>query len=132
MEDFKGIYKFKFIIPSIYVYSWLGMVLGPIKLPTAWAIWTIIVLSYLTCKTLFNALVMSYVAIKSRLLTDRMNKRIAHSKANTDHDFQNTKDIYFAFVIANYKEDMELLSDTISFIANHRNAKARYLVFLAM
>ena len=39
---------------------------------------------------------------------------------------------YHAFIIPSYKEDPELLGQTLQQIAKHAEAKNRYLVFLAM
>ena len=42
------------------------------------------------------------------------------------------KDILHAFIIPSYKEDVELLSDTLDYLAAHPWAKARILIFMAM
>lgn len=38
----------------------------------------------------------------------------------------------FAFIIPSYKEDPELLGETLMRLAVHSDAKRRYMVFLAM
>jgi len=38
----------------------------------------------------------------------------------------------FAFVIPSYKEDVELLGETLMHLASHTDARKRYLVFMAM
>ena len=53
-----------------------------------------------------------------------------------DHQYQNFMDtedeLYHGFIIPNYKEEMELLSETLDFLAAQKKAKEQYLIFLAM
>ena len=42
------------------------------------------------------------------------------------------EEVYHAFVIPSYKEDVELLSETLEKIAMHQGSRANYMVFLAM
>jgi hypothetical protein len=51
LKDFKGIYKWKFLIPGLYVVSWLLMILGPIFFPYGYQIYCIIVIVYSLLKT---------------------------------------------------------------------------------
>jgi len=37
-----------------------------------------------------------------------------------------------AYIIPSYKEDIELLAETLDHIASHHSAKERYMIFLAM
>ena len=41
-------------------------------------------------------------------------------------------EIYHAIMIPNYKEDMNVLKDTLSVLATHLRAKETYFVYLAM
>lgn len=41
-------------------------------------------------------------------------------------------DRYYAFVIPSYKEDVDLLADTLKWIASHSRSRTNYLVFMAM
>lgn len=38
----------------------------------------------------------------------------------------------YGFVIPNYKEEEEMLADTLKMLASHQRAKEKYMVFLAM
>lgn len=40
--------------------------------------------------------------------------------------------LYHAFIIPSYKEDIQLLQDTLDKLAAHKDSKSRYLVFMAM
>lgn len=59
-KDFKGIYKWKFLIPAMYIISWLLMIFGPIFFPYGYQIYCIIIIVYSLLKTAgltFGALV---------------------------------------------------------------------------
>jgi len=42
------------------------------------------------------------------------------------------EDIFYGFIIPSYKEDIELLAETLDVLAAHKRAKTQYLIFMAM
>lgn len=51
---------------------------------------------------------------------------------NYRHITENGEEILHAFIIPSYKEDIELIAETMSFLATHKRAKDSYFVYLAM
>ena len=51
LEDFKYNYKYKVIIPSIYIMSWIMMFMGPFIIQILYQKICILLLIYLTCKS---------------------------------------------------------------------------------
>ena len=45
-RDFEGVYKWKFLIPGMYVVSWLLMIFGPIFFPYGYQIYCITIIAY--------------------------------------------------------------------------------------
>ena len=45
---------------------------------------------------------------------------------------QVDQQIYHAFALPSYKEDIELLAETLEVLAKHKRAQYTYLIFLAM
>lgn len=43
-----------------------------------------------------------------------------------------TEEIHHAFVIPSYKEDIDLIAETLNVLAKHKRAESTYLIFLAM
>jgi hypothetical protein len=44
--DFEGIFKWKFLIPGMYVFSWILMIIGPLLFPFAYQIYCVIIILY--------------------------------------------------------------------------------------
>lgn len=69
-EDFEGVYKWKFLIPGLYIVSWLLMIFGPLFFPYPYQIFCIIIIVYSLLKTLgltfgtLVALIMQYRTLK--------------------------------------------------------------------
>lgn len=69
IKDFEGIYKWKFLIPSLYIMSFLLAILGPIYFPYGYQIFCFMALSYSLIKSLdlsigaLVGLIMYYVNI---------------------------------------------------------------------
>lgn len=70
-DDFKGVFKWKFLIPGLYIVSWILMIVGPIFFPKGYQIYCIIIIVYSLLKTMgltFGALVaviMQYRTLKN-------------------------------------------------------------------
>ena len=50
-EDFEGLYKFKFLVPSVYIISWSLMIFGSIFFPEEYQTICIIIVIYSLGKT---------------------------------------------------------------------------------
>ena len=57
MEDFKYNYKYKIIIPALYIANWILMFVGPFYLQVWYQKFCIIILIYLTFKSLIICLI---------------------------------------------------------------------------
>lgn len=52
IRDFEGIYKYKLILPVLYILSWIGMFLGPSVFPITYQKICFIVLIYMGLRLL--------------------------------------------------------------------------------
>lgn len=66
IEDFKGLTKFKVIIPLVYVLSWIAMFMGPIFFPVGYQQFTIGCLIFTIIKIATVFIGMIIVTIKSQ------------------------------------------------------------------
>lgn len=66
IKDFEGLTKFKILIPTIYVCSWLCMVLGPTLFEKTYTRICVFFLIYTDLKILMLFSIMVVVLIKSR------------------------------------------------------------------
>ena len=65
IRDFEGLTKFKLIIPTIYVCSWLCMILGPTLFEVTYAKICVFFLIYTDIKILMLFAIMIIVLVKS-------------------------------------------------------------------
>lgn len=63
IKDFKGLAKFKLLIPGIYILSWIGMIFGPSCFPYVYDKLMIISVIYGTMHILTFFVVMVKVTI---------------------------------------------------------------------
>ena len=76
-KDFKGIYKWKFLIPGLYIISWLLMIFGPLFFPFGYQIYCIIIVVYSLLKTLglsFGTLVAMLMQTKTLKILQQRKK----------------------------------------------------------
>ena len=137
--DFQGLLKYKLLLPALYLINWGLMLAGPLLFPPAYQRFTIVVFGYMLLKTVFNfAWCLVGFVRGTRYLDQAAAKKIEKAEGGTDNltsplieDGINDQ-IYHLFVIPSYREETELLSQTINQLASHSAAKQRYLVVLAM
>jgi hypothetical protein len=69
VKDFEGIYKWKFLIPSLYVINWLLIIVGPLFFPYAYQIYCMTIIVYSVFKTLGLCLgtLVSLIKLKSTI-----------------------------------------------------------------
>lgn len=133
INDFKGLTKYKVIIPALYIFSWLSMLVGPVYFNKFYQIFCLAIIFYSSIKVLILITIMIIVNVKStiafRKIKDFSQEEIEPS--NIEH-LDPTDEIYYGFIIPNYKEDVEMMSETLDVLATHKRAKTNYLIFLAM
>lgn len=149
MEDFNHNQKYKVILPILYVVNWILMVTGPAFYPVEYQVYTLTFISYIAVKTIMNLswCIVGYVNGTRSIKRYQMRKKgeVDLKDRNVDSpllegltfhehltESSTTKDIYHAFIIPSYKEDLSLLQETLTMLAQHQSAKHRYLVYLAM
>ena len=136
IADFQGIFKFKLIIPTLYVCSWIAVFLGPSLFPVVYQRYCIALWLLLFAKMaymLFNLIVI--LARTYNTLKDYQPPPLPNANAESLQDYHPLPvscERYYAFVIPSYKEDVDLLADTLSWIASHSRSRSNYLVFMAM
>ena len=76
---------------------------------------------------------MTIVTIKSRDVFRRVKEESTILESSSNRETMNIEgDIFYGFIIPSYKEDIELLSETLDVLAAHKRAKTQYLIFMAM
>jgi hypothetical protein len=81
MSDFDKVYKYKFIIPAIYILCWIGMIFGPIYFGTIYAYISTIVGAVGIAKfsSMFVAALIGVV--KNRILIEKVIKKSKGDKS---------------------------------------------------
>ena len=103
LEDFKYNYKYKIIIPAMYIISWILMFVGPFYLQVLYQRICIIMLLYLTFKS-FLILIMSAVGFYKSRKVLRRAAEIKQERLGGDIIFPDLNpEVYHAFIIPNYK-----------------------------
>lgn len=132
-KDFEGVHKWKFLIPGLYVLSWLLMIFGPLFFPYGYQIYCIIIIVYSLLKTLgltFGSLV-SLIMVKRTI--KQLNVLNQEDAVNSENRIIATEDQYYhAIIIPSYKEDEDVLLETFSVLAKSPRAKSQFIVVLAM
>ena len=69
MEDFKYNYKYKIIIPALYILNWILMFVGPFYLQVLYQKICIFILVYLTFKSfiIFNISIITFFKFNSTM-----------------------------------------------------------------
>jgi len=76
---------------------------------------------------------MIIVTVKSRDVFKRVRAGGLVLESTNNRETMNTEqEIFYGFIIPSYKEDIELLAETLDVLAVHKRAKAQYLIFMAM
>ena len=75
---------------------------------------------------------MVIASIKNYHIIKRVRNVSPPGEASNRDYLDSTEEIYYGFIIPNYKEDVEMLSETLDVLAAHKRAKDRYLIFMAM
>lgn len=119
ITDFEGLFKYKLIIPILYIISWISMFAGPAFFPDIYQKIAIFLICYLDFKVITLAFVMMYINVKAY----QIRKRKVEADANNNPTLIGAEEILFGFIIPNYKEDVEMMAETLEFLAVQRRAK---------
>jgi len=128
INDYKGISYFRFLVPAIFIISWSGMFLGAQFAPLAYRKFSFVCYIYVVLKFVYQITLAINMVLKGNAALERaknQEKRLRPVQAMG-------LEIYHAFVIPSYKEDLELLAETLMVLSKHERAMGSYLVFLAM
>lgn len=119
IKDFEGTFKYKLIMPSVYILSWISMIAGPLFFPLAYQTFIVGCICYLAYKFTWFTFALIYIHIKAHGI--RKRSRLIEKGARPE--LLGAEDIMFGFIIPSYKEDIEMLAETLDVLAAHRRAK---------
>jgi hypothetical protein len=105
LADFSNNYKYKLIIPFIYIASWVFMFLGPFIMPVLYQKICIGFIFYLTSKSFMLFLISIIAYFKSRTILNRAEQMQVDRPLADSNDSPYCNEAYHAFIIPNYKED---------------------------
>lgn len=71
LNDFKGLSYFRFLVPSMFIACWLGMILGPIFITLLYREFCFLVYVYFFVKTTYQLVLMINVVIKANAALER-------------------------------------------------------------
>lgn len=128
-KDFEGIYKYKFIMPGLYILTFVSMFLGPFYFPKLSQTIFFVILAYVSIRILMFGLTSFYVLYENMRILNRVKKT-----RNLTYQPPESKDeeILHAIILPNYNEDVSVIEDTLKILAQHKRSKYTYFIFLAM
>lgn len=130
IADFRDNFKYKLLIPFIYLLNWALMFVGPTFIQVQYQKICIVVLTYLCLKSTCMLFIAVCAFFKSLAIFKRVETQDNTLPAQVESSLE--QEILHAFVIPSYKEDIELLAETLDRLAMHPSSKSRLMVFLAM
>ncbi len=119
MTDFNDHQRLKFLVPFIYVASWLSMMLGPSYFPVLHNQYCMVITMYLAMRAVVLC------GLNAKLV---MNYHNTMKGADNDEEKQllmvqrSYMEVYHAFIIPSYNEDTELLAETLFMLSQHKQA----------
>lgn len=123
IRDFQGLTKFKFIIPTIYVCSWIAMLFGPVFFDVVYQRICIFFLIYLDLKVIILFSIITIALVKNHKLLKRAQKQTMPGEESNRDYLDTTEEINYGFILPNYKEDVEMMAETLDVLAAHTRAK---------
>ena len=102
IEDFKGLTKYKVLLPLVYIWSWISMFVGPSFFPVQYQNYSIFFIVYFIVKITFICATTFMVNIK----TYKLFNRIGYDPENHVYEgfVNNDEELHYCFIIPNYKE----------------------------
>ena len=71
IRDFDGMFKYKLVIPALFIISWISMFAGPAFFPALYQKIAIGIIIYLVFKVFTLAIIMIYINIKAYYIRKR-------------------------------------------------------------
>lgn len=101
IEDFKGLTKYKVLLPLIYIWSWISMFAGPSFFPVQYQNYSIFFIIYFILKITLICANTFAVNIK----TWKLFNRIGYDSSNPVYSgfMNNDEHPYYCFIVPNYK-----------------------------
>lgn len=131
-KDFQGLLKYKLVAPMIYCLNWILMILGPLYFDEVYQKFCIGVLVYANFKVVMLFCFMVIVIYKSRDVFKRVKDSVPERTFQHETFEKINEEIYYGFILPSYKEDVEMIAETLNVLASHERSKSKYLIFLAM
>jgi hypothetical protein len=106
LADFQGLFKFKLLIPTIYILSWIGVFLGPSLFPVTYQKYCICLWLFLLGKVLYTFICMIIILVRAYATLKGYEAPPLPNPQQTLHVDQRRRvlcDRYYAFVIPNFK-----------------------------
>ena len=100
IRDFDGVFKYKFIMPALYIISWIAMFAGPTFFPVIYQRFAILAIGYLVLKVVSLSIIMGWINIGGYKIRNKMEQR----EKNGAPMMVGTEDLKYGFIIPNYKE----------------------------
>lgn len=103
IEDFLYNYKYKLIVPAIYIATWALMFVGPFFIPVLYQKICISLILYLTAKSLILLAISIIAYFKNRRILKRA-EQLQNDKIFAGGELPAISDqVYHAFIIPSYK-----------------------------
>lgn len=82
IKDFEGITKYKVIVPTLYVCSWICMILGPLLFDVIYERICVFFILYTDIKMMLFFVIMIIVTIKSQKIFKRASNQMPLDLSN--------------------------------------------------
>lgn len=132
IKDFAGLTKYKMILPTLYVVSWVLMVAGPVFFEVMYYRYCLFFLIYIDIKLTMLFGICIYATTRAHRIMTRAQNTPSVENIQNKEQLNSRQEIYYGFIIPNFREDIEMLAETLDTLASHKRAQDKYLIFLAM
>jgi hypothetical protein len=100
IRDFEGIYKYKLILPAMYIFSWISMFLGPSLFPVVYQGFCFAFLLWMALRLVMFGFINFVLLIGNcRVLSRAQNQKSSDYLQVRDQG----EEILHAFIIPSYK-----------------------------
>lgn len=106
INDFTGLTKFKVIVPSIYICSWLAMIFGPVFFDVLYQRICIFFIIYIDVKVCILFTIMIIASVKNYKALKRVKQENLPTEATNRDYLDITEEINYGFILPNYKEEL--------------------------
>lgn len=103
IKDFEGISYFRFLVPTVYVLTWLAMVVGPETASLLYRECAMALTIFITCKAFYQVVLNFILVMRGNAVIKRAGSQ---AKKNANPMNSHYHEIYHAFAIPSYNEDI--------------------------